>query len=125
MWARGQATSMQAGMAALPGNVQAAIFMPVDQPFLSPLLLRQLIQAWRRGAALAAPAVDGQVRGAPALFDRRFWPELAAVQGDTGGRSLLQRHKYAAEYAGGYATVLIPAAPEWLQDIDVPEDLTV
>ena len=69
--------------------------MPVDQPFLSPVLLRRLIQAWRQGAELAAPAVDGQVRGAPALFDRSFLAELAAVQGDTGGRSVLQRHKYA------------------------------
>jgi CTP:molybdopterin cytidylyltransferase MocA len=56
------------------------------------------------------------VRGAPALFDCSFWPELAAVQGDTGGRSVLQRHKYA--------TVLIPTLPELLHDIDVPEDLT-
>jgi molybdenum cofactor cytidylyltransferase len=123
-WASGQATSMQAGLAALPAEVQAAIFMPVDQPFLSPLLLRQLIAAWQRGAALAAPAVDGQARGAPALFDRQLWPELAAVQGDTGGRAVLQHHKYAAEYAGGYPTMLIPTSPESLQDVDVPEDLT-
>ena len=115
-WALGQATSMRAALAALPPGVQAAIFMPVDQPFLSSVLLRRLIQAWRQGANLAAPAVDGQVRGAPALFDRSFWPELAAVQGDTGGRAVLQRHKNA--------TILMSATPEMLRDIDAPGDLT-
>src|SRR5690606_12075971 len=81
-WESGQASSMHAGLAALHPTVEAAIFVPVDQPFVPPALLRRLIQCWRTGAPLAAPRVEGEIRGAPALFDRTLWPELLAVRGD-------------------------------------------
>jgi molybdenum cofactor cytidylyltransferase len=114
-WATGQASSMQTGLAALAPAVEAAIFLPVDQPFVPPVLLRRLAHGWRRGADLVAPTVDGALRGAPALFDRRMWPELMAVEGDTGGRALLRR--YAAHVQR------VPAAASWLRDLDTPEDL--
>ncbi|MCB0049858.1 MAG: NTP transferase domain-containing protein, partial [Caldilinea sp.] len=114
-WASGQATSMQAALQALPASVEAAILMPVDQPYLDGLLLRRLVQAWRAGADLATPAIDGTLRGAPALFDRRFWPELMAVTGDVGGRPVLAAHRDTC--------VAVPANPAWLRDIDTPDDL--
>ncbi len=92
-WRTGQASSMQAGLAACATGTEAALFMPVDQPRLEAALLRRLIGAWRAGAGLATPAVDGQLRGAPGLFDRSFWPELMRVRGDTGGRPLLRRYQ--------------------------------
>ena len=33
--------------------------------------------------------VEGQLRGAPSLFDRSFFGALAAITGDVGGRDLL------------------------------------
>jgi molybdenum cofactor cytidylyltransferase len=115
-WLSGQAASMQAGLIALPEQFQVALFLPVDQPFLQPLLLRQLARLWRQGARLAAPVVNGQIRGAPAIFDRSLWPELLAIAGDRGGRAVLQ--KYHAEAA----TVAAPA--QWLYDVDSPEQLS-
>jgi len=114
-WESGQASSMQAALRSLPAAVSAAILMPVDQPYLDPLLLRQLVHAWQRGADLVAPTVDGVVRGAPALFDRSRFTELLAVTGDVGGRALLQRHTHDV--------VGIPADARWLKDIDRPADL--
>ena len=108
-------TSVHAGIGGLPAGAEAAIFMPVDQPFAPPLLLRQLVRAWQTGAPMAAPRVDGVLRGAPALFDRSLWPELSAMRGDVGGRALLRRH--GAEVAG------IPVAGELLRDWDRPEDM--
>ena len=93
----------------------AALFLPTDQPFVPPLLLQQLIRAWRTGARLVAPLVDGQVRGAPALFDRTLWPEMLALQGDIGARPLLQ--KYRGE------VINLPIAGAFLRDIDTPQDL--
>lgn len=115
LWTAGQATSVRAALQALPATVDAAIFMPVDQPFLAPLLLRRLVHAWRAGADLVAPLVEGELRGAPALFDRSYWPELAALEGDVGGRRVLQAH----------ADRVVPmlAAAAWLHDIDAEEDL--
>lgn len=114
-WVEGQATSLTAGLNALPSSVEAAIFMPVDQPLLDPLLLRRQWNAWRNGADLAAPHVEGEMRGAPALFDRSFWPELRALRGDVGGRRVLMAHRNKV--------ALTPAQMEWLLDVDTVEDL--
>jgi molybdenum cofactor cytidylyltransferase len=114
-WAEGQATSLHASIRGLPATVEAAIWLPVDQPFLEPALLARLTAAWRQGADLVAPSVDGELRGAPALFDRRRWPALLAVTGDRGGRAVLQQ--YAAE------VITIPTAAATLRDIDSPQDL--
>ena len=54
------------------------------------------------------------VRGAPGLFDRRFFGQLRQVQGDGGGGRLLRR--YAAEVSA------IEAPVEWVADVDTPED---
>jgi molybdenum cofactor cytidylyltransferase len=114
-WATGQAGSMQVGIRALPVHCEAVIFLPVDQPYVDPLLLRQLVAAWQQGAVLAAPIVDSELRGAPALFDRTLWPELNQVQGDVGGRMVLRAH------ADQVHRIAAPAA--WLRDVDTPQDL--
>src|SRR3954454_12284549 len=54
-WADGQAGSMQVGLGALSARCGAAILFQVDQPFMPPLLLMQLAQAWEEGALLVAP----------------------------------------------------------------------
>jgi molybdenum cofactor cytidylyltransferase len=114
-WAEGQATSMHAGLKSLPDSCGAAIFAPVDQPFMPPLLLNQLGKAWQAGARVAAPSVEGELRGAPSLFDRSLWPELLEVQGDVGGRTVLRAH------ASEVQRIDVPAA--WLRDLDTPDDL--
>jgi molybdenum cofactor cytidylyltransferase len=111
----GQASSIRTAVQALPATAAAALFLPVDQPFLSPALLRRLVQQWREGAPLVATTVDGEIRGAPAVFDHHLWPELLQLEGDTGARPLLQ--KYRNEL------VAVPANAYELRDIDRPEDL--
>jgi molybdenum cofactor cytidylyltransferase len=115
-WASGQASSLHASIHSLRANTAAAIWMPVDQPYLEATLLTQLVGAWRRGADLAAPVADGILRGAPALFDRRLWPELLAIRDDSGGRRVLQQH--------AAAVTPIPTSAASLQDIDTPQQLT-
>ncbi|MBK8046026.1 MAG: putative selenium-dependent hydroxylase accessory protein YqeC [Anaerolineales bacterium] len=114
-WASGQASSMHLGLATLRPAVEAALFMPVDQPYLTPLLLRRLLQAWRKGAPIAAPQVAGLLRGAPAIFDGSRFATLLGIRGDVGGRALLQSQQTLV--------TPIPADPAWLHDIDQPDDL--
>ena len=113
-WQDGQAGSVRAAVEALPAACEAALFLPVDQPRLPTALLRRLWQTWRGGSDLAAVAVGGAVRGAPAVFDRRFFDQLRQVQGDRGGGMLLRRH---AEEVNAIET-----PDEWLADVDTPED---
>lgn len=114
-WAEGQAGSMHVGLGALSERCGAAIFFPVDQPYMPPLLLEQLAAAWQAGAKLAAPAVEGELRGAPALFDRSLWPELYMVRGDVGARGVLRAHAEQVHR--------VDAPASWLRDLDTPEDL--
>ena len=114
-WESGQAGSLQTGLEALSPTIQVTVFLPADQPNVPVALLRRLITAWRQGAPLAAAAVDGVVRGVPALFDRSFWGALYAVRGDIGGRMVLQ--------ANLDRVARIPTPAAWLMDIDTPGDL--
>ncbi len=114
-FANGQSTSVHAAVRALVDEVGAALFLPVDQPFLPTTLLNALIAAWQDGARLAAAAIDGQPRGAPAIFDRALWPELLALTGDQGARPLLRRHAEAVS--------LVEVGASLLRDVDTPEDL--
>ena len=113
-WQAGQAGSVHAAVEALPAACEAVLFLPVDQPRLPAGLLRRLWQAWRGGSDLGAVTVDGAIRGAPGLFDRRFFGQLRQVQGDGGGGRLLRR--YAAEVSA------IEVPLEWVADVDTPED---
>lgn len=114
-WAAGQASSIRRGLGALAEDICAALFLPADQPFVEARLLDRLTALWRGGAELCAAAVEGEMRGAPALFDRSVWPELMALEGDVGGRAVLRKH--SGEVA------LAPAEAAWLVDIDTPDEL--
>ena len=113
-WQEGQAGSVRAAVEALPAACEAALFLPVDQPRLPAALLRRLWQRWRGGSDLAAVAVGGAIRGAPALFDRRYFDLLKRVEGDRGGGALLRQH--AADVSA------IETPGHWLTDVDTPED---
>lgn len=115
LYATGQASSIRAAVQGLATDTLAAIFLPVDQPFVPVRLLHRLIECWRQGARLAAAAIEGQPRGAPALFDRTLWPDLLALQGDVGARPLLQQYRTEV--------VAVVATATELRDFDTPDDL--
>ena len=113
-WQEGQAGSVRVAVDALPAGCEAALFLPVDQPRLPAAALRRLWQTWRAGSDLAAVSVAGALRGAPAVFDQRFFSLLKKVQGDRGGGVLLQQHS---------ADVMAIETPgHWLADVDTPEE---
>ena len=112
-WELGQSTSVRAGIGALPENTGSVVFLLADQPFATTTLLRELVS--RHSTTLApavAPRVMGQ-RANPVLFDRETFPRLLELEGDTGGRAILEH--YQVEYV------------EWedanlLRDIDTPDN---
>jgi molybdenum cofactor cytidylyltransferase len=91
-WAAGQSSSVIAGLRALPPEVGAAVFLLCDQPLVTPQLVGSLVARHAETLApVVAPLVDGQ-RGNPVLFDRRTFPDLLSLTGDTGGRALFARY---------------------------------
>lgn len=115
-WAEGQASSIRAGLASLGEPVEAAVFCVADQPLLTAAEIDALLARHAlTGAPIVAPCVQGQFRS-PVLFARALFPELAALEGDTGGRALIARHRPQVE-----AVEVEDLAP--YTDIDSQEDL--
>jgi molybdenum cofactor cytidylyltransferase len=94
-WSAGQSTSIQAGLKALRAWTGGAVFLLVDQPHVPPGLVRSLVELHSLTLApVVAPQADGR-RANPVLFDRRTFPELLALSGETGGRALFSRYSPA------------------------------
>ena len=114
-WKEGLSTSVQAGLAALLPETDAAILVQCDQPLLTADLLRALAARFAEGGASIVHPTHAGRRGTPTLFTRDLFAELAAVDGDVGGRVVIARHSEAI------ATVEV-ADPDVLFDIDTPAD---
>jgi len=92
-WEAGMSTSLGLGVAALPSSVEAAVFLPVDQPRVDARFLRALVAYWKQhDAGIVVPVGREGQRGTPVLFTRRFFAELAQLSGDVGGRALFARY---------------------------------
>jgi molybdenum cofactor cytidylyltransferase len=111
----GQASSLRAGVGALPPTCRAAAVALGDMPGLRAAAVVKLVEAFRSGGkGIALPVYHGR-RGHPVVFDlERYRTELLALSGDEGGRSLLARHtEDVLEVPVGDAGVLL--------DVDTPE----
>jgi molybdenum cofactor cytidylyltransferase len=115
-WETGMGSSIRCGieyLATLPDAVDAAIVSVCDQPFISTALLDRLIQTYNMSKKALIASEYAGVWGVPALFDRALFPELIALQGAAGARSVIQQHR-----ASGQS---IPF-PEGQIDLDTPDD---
>ncbi|MGB9586326.1 MAG: nucleotidyltransferase family protein, partial [Anaerolineales bacterium] len=75
-----------------PPYIGGVIFVLADQPFVTPAVLRLLVDQHSHNlASIIGPLVEGK-RGNPVLFDQRTFPDLQKLQGDIGGRALFDRY---------------------------------
>jgi molybdenum cofactor cytidylyltransferase len=110
--AQGLASSLRCGLRALP-DAPAVLVTLADQPRVTGDHLRRLVEAYRTtGAPVVAASYAGTV-GVPAVFRRDLFGELLSLQGDSGARPVIERHRDEA--------VLVPV-PEAAVDVDTPED---
>jgi molybdenum cofactor cytidylyltransferase len=116
-FAAGLGSSLRAGIAALPAQVDGAIVCLGDMPQVDAAMIDRLIGALDpdKGALIAVPTIDGK-RGNPVVWSRRFFPDLMAVEGDVGARHLIGRYSEAV--------VEVPlSGTAALTDVDTPEAL--
>ena len=116
-FADGLGTSLKAGIAALPAEVDGAIVCLGDMPQVDAALIDRLIGALDpdKGAMIAVPTIDGK-RGNPVVWSRRFFPDLMTVEGDVGARYLIGRYPEAVVEVPLLGTAA-------LTDVDTPEAL--
>jgi molybdenum cofactor cytidylyltransferase len=118
-FADGLASSVKAGIAAVPAAADGAVVCLGDMPLIDARLIDRLIGAFApdRGNLIAVPVSDGR-RGNPVLWSRRFFGELMTLDGDIGARHLIARHGEAvAEVAvEGHGAFLDIDTPQALED---------
>jgi len=91
-YAEGIGGSIAAAARALGNSADALLIGLGDQPLVPVSHYRSLAASWN-GAddAIVASRYAGTL-GAPALFGKRYFPELAALSGDRGAKTLFDRH---------------------------------
>jgi molybdenum cofactor cytidylyltransferase len=116
-FAGGLASSVKAGIAAVPDSADGAVVCLGDMPLISAKLIDQLIETFApdRGHLIAVPVSEGR-RGNPVLWSRRFFKELMTLDGDVGARHLIATHAEAV------AEVPVDGQSAFL-DIDTPQAL--
>ncbi len=104
-----QSASLAAGiMAAQRLGAESAMVVLGDMPLVPPSHLAALISAFD-GEIVASST--GQDAMPPAIFGKRHFAGLAAIEGDSGARELLKQ------------APLVLTSPHDLLDIDTPDDL--
>ena len=112
----GQSTSVHAGLAALMSDADAAMFLLCDQPKISPALIDKLIAQYESDNPLICLPMAGDRRGNPVIFSKQLFPELLRIEGDTGGRPLINKY-------WDQASKLAQESADVFMDIDTAEDL--
>jgi molybdenum cofactor cytidylyltransferase len=110
----GQGSSVSAGVQALSARTTSALIALGDQPGIAVGVIGRLRAALETpGKSIAAPRyADGL--GNPVIFSAAVFPELAALPGDRGARSVVERDP------GRLAVVEVASAMP--SDLDTPED---
>jgi molybdenum cofactor cytidylyltransferase len=116
-FAEGLSGSLKVGIAALPVEVDGAIVCLGDMPQVDAALIDRLIAAFdpEKGALVVVPTIAGK-RGNPVVWSRRFFADLAHLEGDVGARHLI----------GSYPEAVVEVAvtgPGALVDVDTPDAL--
>ncbi len=106
-------SSLQTGLRDLAPTTAACLVVLGDQPSLDGRVISRVLEAYATGQGnIVMPKYRGQ-RGHPVLFDRRFWPELLALE--TGApRDVIHRHP-------DQLAIIEADTDSILRDIDTPE----
>jgi molybdenum cofactor cytidylyltransferase len=92
-YAEGLSASLKAGIAVVPPEAAAAVVCLGDMPLVTGRMIDRLLEAYDpdEGRTIVLPTFRGK-QGNPMLWDRRYFPEILQVSGDSGARFLLGKH---------------------------------
>lgn len=115
-WPTGMGSSIKAGLQHLlqvQPNTSSALLLLCDQPHISTTLLQDLYALKKSSGKSLIAAAYGDTIGTPALFDKKFFPQLLSLSGQEGAKKILLQHP------GQVATLHFP---EGAIDIDTNSD---
>ena len=115
-WKEGMASSIRFGLQTLVqlnAEVEAAVLMVADQPFVTVDLLNNLMDVNRKEQRSIVASKYGTTFGTPVLFGLRYFNELMELTGDVGAKSMVRKNMNE--------TAFVPF-PKGEIDIDTAED---
>lgn len=92
---QGLSTSLRVGLQGIDENTGGALVALADMPGITEGLVDKLLAAFKgcNGSAIVFPvSTDGQ-RGHPVIWPRSLFKALEAVNGDSGGKTILADHR--------------------------------
>ncbi|HEU4719752.1 MAG TPA: nucleotidyltransferase family protein [Gemmatimonadaceae bacterium] len=113
----GVASSIRAGIAVLPPEVEAVVIVLGDQPTLPPAVIRRVVEQWLGAphGTLAVTTKYSDGRGHPTLIGAELFRALLSLTGDRGARDLLD--------SLGDAVAVVEVAGPRPADVDTPAAL--
>lgn len=114
-WQQGMGGTIAAGIRKLlknGKNPDGLLLMLCDQPLITPEYLNRMIATFQKSQQAIIASQYGEHAGVPALFPKRYFPELAKLDTDIGARELLARNKTDCQ---------LLEAGELLRDMDTKE----
>lgn len=115
-WETGMSGSIKLGLENLStgaNDLSAVIVMVCDQPFVSENLLKKNIAIFQTTDSLIVACEYQNTLGVPALFHRKLFPELLALDAETGAKQLIKKY---------HAQTTAVSFPEGAFDVDTPVD---
>jgi molybdenum cofactor cytidylyltransferase len=113
-WQEGMGTSIRVGVEKLVDKSDLILILLSDQPFISKVLLQNMLQTYANSQKPIVSCVYTNTLGAPILFDKSVFSELLKLHGKKGAKSFLHL------YEGKISKIDFP---EGIIDIDTLEDV--
>ena len=98
-YARGQTSSLQAGLRALDGpNLEAVVLALVDHPAVSAETIGALMRAFKQSRApVVIPMFNGQ-RGHPAVISRGLFAEILSLGPGEGANTVIRKYRDTTQF---------------------------
>ncbi|MDH3694607.1 MAG: nucleotidyltransferase family protein [Gammaproteobacteria bacterium] len=112
----GMGASLSCGVQA-SADASGWVVALADMPFVAPSVYSAIVTSIKSGNLLAAPFYNFK-RGHPVGFSSALYPELIALDDDTGAKNIIARHANELD-------ALECDDPGVIRDIDTPADLGI
>ena len=111
---KGQSESIKLGIINSP-KADGYMFFTGDQPLMDVETIKLLMDSFNESANLIIVPMYNKKRGNPVVFPRKYIDELLQLQGDNGGRGIINKHLEDVKF--------VEVKNQWLlSDIDTEED---
>ena len=113
----GLSHSVKLGTQALMDSCDGILYQVSDQPRLKRENVAKMLDRFIAHPDRIVSMCSGGRRGNPCVFPKVYFDELCQLSGDTGGRTVIEKHEDDL--------ILFEVPPEELVDIDTPDDALI